>query len=84
MFVFSRGLLSTQNFFSEQSEARERLVERTLSLLDKRTKGDSQVRALFYTQLTQVISDNPRIPASEAVVLFCFVAFVLTELFATV
>lgn len=51
---------------TDDDGTREYLIEHTISLLDRRTRENPQVRAVFYTHLARVINDNPRIPISNA------------------
>uniref|UniRef100_A0A0N5AQK5 Fanconi anemia group D2 protein n=1 Tax=Syphacia muris TaxID=451379 RepID=A0A0N5AQK5_9BILA len=49
------------------TDNREHVIEKTLAVLDERTRDDSQVRAIFYSHLTHVITKNPKVLISDAV-----------------
>uniref|UniRef100_A0A914WA64 Uncharacterized protein n=1 Tax=Plectus sambesii TaxID=2011161 RepID=A0A914WA64_9BILA len=57
------------NARSKSEDEKERMIEQTLGLLDKCTKPNAKVRAVFYEQMAEIFLSNPQnIPRSAALV----------------
>ncbi|VDK45088.1 unnamed protein product [Anisakis simplex] len=62
------GMLMKLQVHIRQKRTETKIISETLDGLDRATRGNSDVRAVFYSNLARLLDENPRMERSEALI----------------